>query len=72
MQLNPGPSTAELIQELGVSLEARLDAVSAEMQSMATVIPAVSKQSNLLKEQLQKRQEDHPAGKKQTERLDER
>ena len=60
VQLNPGLSTADLIQELGVSLEAGLDVVSAEMQSMATVIPAVWKQLNLMKEQLQKRQ-DHSA-----------
>ena len=31
VELNPGPSTDELIQQLGVSLGARLDAVSAEM-----------------------------------------
>ena len=72
VELNPGPSTDELIQQLGVSLGARLDAVSAEMQSMSSVISTVSKQLNLMKEQLQKRQEDISAVKKQTERLNER
>ena len=72
VELNPGPSTDDVIQQLGVSLGARLDAVSAEMQSMSSVISTVSKQLNLMKEQLQKRQEDISAVKKQTERLDER
>ena len=72
VELNPGPSTDELIQQLGVSLGVRLDAVSAEMQSMSSVISTVSKQLNLMKEQLQKRQEDISAVNKQTERLDER
>ena len=39
---------------------------------MSSVISTVSKQLNLMKEQLQKRQEDISAVNKQTERLDER
>ena len=39
---------------------------------MSPVISTVSKQLNLMKEQLQKRQDDISAVKKQTERLNER
>ena len=70
VELNPGPSTDELTQQLGVSLGTRLDAVTAEMQSMSSAISTVSVQLNLMKEQLQKRQEDISAVKKQTDRLE--
>ena len=60
VELNPGPSTDGLIQQLGVSLGARLDAVSAQMESMSSVISTVSKQLNLMKKKkkLHQRQED--------------
>ena len=70
--LNPEPSTDELTQQLGVSLGTRLDAVTAEMQSLSSAISTVSIQLNLMKEQLQKRQEDISAVKKQTDRLGEK
>ena len=72
VELNPGPSTGELIQQLGVSLGTRLNAVTAEMQSMSSAVSTVSIQLNLMKEQQQKRPEDISAAKKQTDRMEEK
>ena len=38
VELNTGPSINDLIQQLGVSLGPRLDAVTAEMRSMSSAI----------------------------------
>ena len=72
VELNQRPPTDDMIQQLGVSLGTRLDAVTAEMHSMSSAISTVSIQLNLMKEQPQKRQEDISAVKKQTDRLGEK
>ena len=41
VELNTGPSINDLIQQLGVSLSTRLDAVTAEMQSMSSAVSTV-------------------------------
>ena len=69
VELNTGPSINDLIQQLGDSLGPRLDAVTAEMRSMSSAIFTGSVQLNPMKEQLQKRQENISAVKKQTDRL---
>ena len=42
VELNPGPSIDDVIQQLGVSLGTRLDAVTVEMQSMSSAVSTVS------------------------------
>ena len=41
VEFNSGPSTDDLIQQLGVSLGTRLDAVTVEMQSMSSAVSTV-------------------------------
>ena len=66
------PSTDDLLQQLGVSPGTRLDAVTAEMQSMSSAISTVPMQLNPMKDQLLKRQKGISAVKKQTDKLEEK
>ena len=44
VESNPGPSTDELIEELGRTLGIRLDTIPADMQSLRTTITSMSVQ----------------------------
>ena len=52
VESNPGPSTDELIEELGRTLGIRLDTISTDMQSLRTTITSMSVQISVLTERL--------------------
>ena len=58
VESNPGPSTDELIEELGRTLGIRLDTISTDIQSLRTTITSMSVQISVLTERLQKKAED--------------
>ena len=58
VETNPGPSTDELIMELGRSLGTRLDNLPTDLQSLRTTITSMSCQISELTEQQQKNEED--------------
>ena len=67
---NPGPSTDELIEEMGCTLGIRLDTISTDMQSLRTTITSMSVQISVLTERLQKKEEDVEEMKSRTKGLD--
>ena len=70
VESNPGPSTDELIEELGRTLGIRPDTVSTDMQSLRTTVTSVSIHiSVLLTERLQKKEEDIEEMKSRTKGL---
>ena len=70
VELNPGPLTDELIEELGRTLGIRLDTISTDMQSLRTTIISMSVQISVLTERLQKKEEDIEEMKNRTKELD--
>ena len=70
VESNPGPSTDELIEELGRTLGIRLDTISADMQSLRTTITSMSVQISVLTERLQKKEDDTEEMKSRTKGLD--
>lgn len=70
VESNPGPSTDELIEELGRTLGIRLDTISTDMQSLRTTITSMSVQISVLTERLQKKEEDIEEMKSRTKGLD--
>ncbi|WP_419615277.1 hypothetical protein, partial [Thiolapillus sp.] len=70
IESNPGPSTDELIMELGRSLGTRLDNLSTDLQSLRTTITSMSCQISELTKQLQKKEEDIEDVKSRTKGLE--
>ena len=70
VESNPGPSTDELIEELGRTLGIRLNTMSTDMQSLRTTITSMSVQISVPTERLQKKEEDIEKMKSRTKGLD--
>ena len=73
VESDPEPSTDELIMELRLSLGTRLDDLSTDLQSFRTTNTSMSCQiSELLTEQLQKKEEDIEDVKSRLKNLEEK
>ena len=70
VETNPGPSTDELIMELGRSLGTRLDNLPTDLQSLRTTITSMSCQISEPTEQLQQKERDVEDVKSRTKGLE--